>query len=93
MPIAFPLPCGIKQLILWQNIRAHPRGECAPMSCIIVDIFLCDRGDFNGVPSLCVTINMYIHALRVGLSVGTGSLPKAVAVDEVDIFIFFLSYS
>ena len=32
-------------------------------------------------------INMHIHALRVGLLVGTGSLPEAVAVDEVDIFL------
>ena len=40
----------------------------------------------NGVPSLHVTINMHIHALRVRLSVGTGSLPEAAAVDEVDIF-------
>ena len=44
----------------------------------------------NGVPSLCVTINMHIHALRVGSSVGTGSLPEAVAVDEVDILNNFL---
>ena len=40
----------------------------------------------NEVPSLCVTINMHIHALRVASSVGTGSLPEAVAVDEVDFF-------
>ena len=40
----------------------------------------------NGVPSLCILINMHIHALRVGLAVGTGSLPDAVAEDEVDIF-------
>ena len=33
---------------------------------------------------------MHIHALRVGLLVGTGSLPEAVVVDEVDIFIFIL---
>ena len=43
----------------------------------------------NGVPSSRVMINTHIRALRVGLSVGTGSLPKAVAVDEVDIFIIF----
>ena len=41
----------------------------------------------NGVPSLCIMINVHIHALRVGLLVGTGSLPEAVAVDEVDIFL------
>ena len=40
----------------------------------------------NVVPSLCIMINIHIHALRVGSSVGTGSLPKAVAEDEVDIF-------
>ena len=40
----------------------------------------------KGVPSLCIMINMHIHALRVGLSVGTTSLAEAVAVDEVDIF-------
>ena len=44
----------------------------------------------NGVPSLCVMINMHICALRVGSLVGTGSLPKAVAMDEVEIFDNFL---
>ena len=33
---------------------------------------------------------MHISALRWGSSVGTGSLPEAVAVDEVDIFGFKL---
>ena len=42
----------------------------------------------NGVPSLCVMINMHIHVLRAGLSFETGSLPEAVAVHEVDIFSF-----
>ena len=40
----------------------------------------------NGVPSFCIMINTHILALRVGLSVGTGSLPEAVAEDEVDNF-------
>ena len=40
----------------------------------------------NGVPSLCVMINTHVLALRVGSSVGAGSLPEAVAEDEVDIF-------
>ena len=40
----------------------------------------------NRVPSLHIIINMHTCALRVGLSVGTGSLSEAVAVDEVDIF-------
>ena len=40
----------------------------------------------NGVPSFCIMINTCILALRVGSSIGTGSLPKAVAEDEVDIF-------
>ena len=31
---------------------------------------------------------MHIHALMVGSLVGTGSPPKAIAVDEVDIFLF-----
>ena len=42
----------------------------------------------NGVPSLCVMINMHICALRVGSLVGTGSLPEAVAVDEEILFFF-----
>ena len=41
----------------------------------------------NGVPSLRVMINMHICVLRVGSLVGTGSLLKAVAVDEVEIFL------
>ena len=40
----------------------------------------------NGVPSLYVTLNMHICVLRVASLVGTGSLPEAVAIDEVDIF-------
>ena len=40
----------------------------------------------NGVPSLCITINMHICVLRVGSLVGGGSLPEAVAVDDMDIF-------
>ena len=55
----------------------------------LYDIFLCDRGNFR-VPSLYVTMNTHIHVLRVGSSVGTGSLPEAVAMDEVDIFNNFL---
>ena len=44
----------------------------------------------NGVPYFCININMHFLALRVGSSVGTGSLPEAVAEDEVDIFGFKL---
>ena len=44
----------------------------------------------NGVPSLCIMINTHILTLRVGLLVGTGSLPEAVAEDEVDIFDLYL---
>ena len=40
----------------------------------------------NGVPSFHVMINTHILALKVGSSFGTGSLPKAVAEVEVDIF-------
>ena len=40
----------------------------------------------NRVPSFHIMINTHILALRVESSVATGSLPKAVAEDEVDIF-------
>ena len=40
----------------------------------------------NRVPSFCIMINTHILVLRVGSSVGPGSLPKAVAEDEIDIF-------
>ena len=40
----------------------------------------------NRVPSLCIMKNTHILALNVESSVGTGSLAKAVAEDEVDIF-------
>ena len=44
----------------------------------------------NGVPSFCIMINTHILALRVGSLVGSGSLPKRVVEDEVDIFDFKL---
>ena len=40
----------------------------------------------NGVPSFHIMINTHILALRVESSVETGSLPEAVAEDEVDTF-------
>ena len=41
----------------------------------------------NGVLSSYIMINTHILALRVGSLVGTGSLPEAVAEDELDILI------
>ena len=75
----FP-PCRIKQpSLLLNSMFPNIMHNCKMSSSVIEETS-------NGVPSLCVTINMHIHVLRTGSSVGTGSLPEAVAIDEVDIF-------
>ena len=86
MLIASPLLYRTEPPIPLPNTRAHPRGECAPVSCHISTMSSSDTEVTSSRgPSFLVTINMHIHVLRWGFSDGTWSLPKAVAEDKVDI--------
>ena len=98
--IAFMAPCDAccisstvqnKMTNSVAEYQSTPKGWICPNvmhNCMMSSSMI--EATSNRVPSLYVTINMHIHVLRVGSLVGTGSLPKAVAMDEVDIFSNFL---